>query len=191
MIGTLAIEGVDQAGRIGRHRGNGDGMAGEICELDLVEPMFHRTRLILVCTALGAAALFSRLVAADVPSLDPAAAAARVAAGRAILVDVREAAEWERTGVVATAHLLALSDLRGGRAQWSAFLEANRDKELILYCRTGNRSGQAASLLAAEGFRTANAGGLSAWIAAGQKTRTPAEPRQTPEAIRAPQPAGG
>jgi len=114
-----------------------------------------------------------------VPSLPPTEAAARVAAGTAVLVDVREAAEWKATGVVATAHLLALSDLRGARTEWRAFLEANRDKELILYCRSGNRSGQAAQLLAAEGFRVANGGALKDWVAAGLPVRKPNEPRRT------------
>lgn len=113
-----------------------------------------------------------------VTSIPPAEAAARVQAGAAVLVDVREPAEWAETGVVASAHLLALSDLRGERAQWRTFLENNRDKELILYCRSGNRSGQAARLLATEGFRVANAGGLRDWVAAGQPTRKAEEPRQ-------------
>ncbi len=118
--------------------------------------------------------------AADVPSRTPADAAARVAAGTAVLVDVREPAEWDSTGVVASAHLLPLSDLRGARTQWKAFLDGNRDKELILYCRSGNRSGQAATILAAEGFRVANAGGLREWIAAGQPTRQADAPPQAP-----------
>lgn len=118
--------------------------------------------------------------AAEVPDVAPADAAARVQAGTAVLVDVREPAEWKDTGVVATAHLLALSDLRGEREQWKAFLEAHRDQELILYCRSGNRSGQAAQILAAEGFRVANAGGLRDWIAADQPTRAAQEPPRAP-----------
>ena len=118
------------------------------------------------------------LRAADVPTISPDEAAARVATGTAVLVDVRESAEWQQTGVVATAHLLALSDLHGERETWKEFLESHRDQELILYCRSGNRSGQAAKLLAAEGFRVANAGGLRDWVAAGQPTRRVDAPRQ-------------
>jgi rhodanese-related sulfurtransferase len=108
---------------------------------------------------------------ADAPRLAPAEAARRVAAGTAVLVDVREPDEWAATGIVVGAEPLALSDLRGERRAWKPFLSANREREIILYCRSGNRSGQAASLLAAEGFRTANAGGLRDWIAAGQKVQ--------------------
>jgi rhodanese-related sulfurtransferase len=103
---------------------------------------------------------------ADIARLTPAEAAQRVATGTAVLVDVRESDEWAQTGIVAGATPLALSDLRGERRDWKPFLAANKDRELILYCRSGNRSGQAAAILAAEGFRVANAGGLRDWLAA-------------------------
>lgn len=123
-------------------------------------------------------------VAAEVPKVAPAEAAARVAAGRAVVVDVREPAEWAESGAVAGAALLPLSDLRGDRAAWKAFLDAHRGDELILYCRSGNRSGQAAQILAAEGFSVANAGGFRDWVAAGQPTRrvdaTPSSPSKNP-----------
>lgn len=107
----------------------------------------------------------------------PAEAAKRIATGNAILVDVRELNEWKETGVPAPAHLLALSDLKSERKEWKRFLEENRDKELLLICRTGNRSGQAAALLAKEGYKTANAGGFSGWQKAGMPTRKFGEPR--------------
>jgi rhodanese-related sulfurtransferase len=100
----------------------------------------------------------------------PAEAAHLVADGKAVLVDVREADEWA-DGVAAPAELLALSDLTGPRQTWKPFLEKNRDKELILYCRSGGRSGRAAQLLAAEGYRTANAGGFNDWARADLPTR--------------------
>lgn len=125
-----------------------------------------RTCLLVVALATGLAR------AAEVPAIDPAEAAKRVAAGTAVLVDVREPAEWAG-GVVASATLLPLSDLRGDRKAWQPFLEANKGKEIILYCRSGNRAGQAATVLAAEGKAVANAGGFSAWEAAGQPVRTP------------------
>lgn len=125
-----------------------------------------RTFLVVMAFATGLAR------AAGVPAIDVAEAAKRVAAGTAVLVDVREPAEWTG-GVVASATLLPLSDLRGDRKAWQPFLEANKGKELILYCRSGNRAGQAATVLAAEGQVVANAGAFSAWEAAGQPVRTP------------------
>lgn len=114
---------------------------------------------------------FAQRLLAD-ETLKPEDAARRVAAGTAILIDVREPDEW-RGGVVAGALLLPLSDLRGDRAKWSPILKANRNKELILYCRSGNRSGIAARLLSSEGFRTANAGGFASWKNAGQPVADP------------------
>lgn len=113
-------------------------------------------------------------------SLTPAEAAARVARGEAVLIDVREPSEWKDTGVVAQARLLPLSDLKGDRTSWGSFLAENRGKELILYCRTGNRSGQAAKVLAAEGYDVANAGGLRDWLAAEQPTRPADQPPRDP-----------
>jgi rhodanese-related sulfurtransferase len=103
----------------------------------------------------------------------PAEAAQLVADGKAVLVDVREPDEWA-DGVATPAELLALSDLTGPRQTWKPFLEKNCAKELILYCRSGGRSGRAAQLLAAEGFHTANAGGFSDWARAGLPVRNPA-----------------
>jgi rhodanese-related sulfurtransferase len=106
------------------------------------------------------------------PAVSPADAAGRVAAGTAVLIDVREPDEWSG-GVAEPALLCSLSDLRGARAQWAAVLEANKDKELILYCASGARSGVAASMLRKEGFNVFNAGGYSAWRSAGLPVRQP------------------
>lgn len=123
-------------------------------------------KLALIILLVGAVLVFARhALAAGI--LAPDEAAKRVAAGAAILIDVREPAEWA-DGVVRGALLLPLSDLRGDRARWKPVLANHSDKELILYCRSGNRSGIAAGILSSEKHRTANAGAFSAWKAAGQ-----------------------
>ena len=106
------------------------------------------------------------------PSISPEDANARLKAGTAVLIDVREPDEWS-DGVAEPALLCSLSDLRGDRAQWKAVLEANRDKELVLYCASGARSGVAAGLLRKEGFNAVNAGGFGDWRSAGLPVRTP------------------
>lgn len=96
--------------------------------------------------------------------LDDAKAALQT--GTAVLVDLREPMEWH-SGVAKTASLLPLSDLRGERTQWRAFLEKNKGRKLLLYCASGTRSGMAAATLKKEGFDAVNAGSLRDWDKAG------------------------
>jgi rhodanese-related sulfurtransferase len=117
------------------------------------------------------ALLFSSGFAADVTPLTPQAAAQLVADGKAVLIDVREPAEWAESGVAAPAVLLPKSDFDGDQKQWKEFLGTVGDKQLILYCRSGNRSGKVAAALAAQGRPTANAGAFKDWAAAGLPTR--------------------
>ena len=122
-------------------------------------------------------ALFSLCVgavgvaAADAPKIAPAAAAKLVAEGKAVLVDCREPNEWHETGVAAPAVLLPKSDFDAEQKQWKEFLARNRDKQVIVYCRTGRRSGAVAAALASQGVNAANAGGLKDWTDAGLPTR--------------------
>jgi rhodanese-related sulfurtransferase len=126
--------------------------------------------LLVIAIIFAALFVMKRMLAGSV--LTPAEAAGRVANGTAVLIDVREPDEWQ-DGVVTGALLLPLSDLRGKRTQWGPVLKTVRDKELIFYCRAGTRAGMSCRLLAGEGFKTANAGGFSAWQAAGQPVRVP------------------
>lgn len=68
------------------------------------------------------------------------------------LVDLRTVGEWRQTGVVDGSQLIMLYDERG-RAdpeQWMQQLEkvADPTKPIALICRTGNRTGKAAQMLA-------------------------------------------
>jgi rhodanese-related sulfurtransferase len=110
--------------------------------------------------------------ASGVRRVQPAEAAQLVRDGKALLVDVREPAEWSG-GVAQPAALLPLSDLVGTRSRWKPFLVGVGEREIVLYCR----SGDAASVLAKEGFRTANAGGFSDWKAAGLPVGKPRNSR--------------
>ena len=92
---------------------------------------------------------------------------AALKAGTAVLVDVREPSEWLATGTAKDAALLPLSDLRGERRQWNAFLDQHRGKELFLYCQSGTRSAMAAAHLRREGHAARNAGSLAALDRAG------------------------
>ncbi|MBI2496430.1 MAG: rhodanese-like domain-containing protein [Opitutae bacterium] len=130
-------------------------------------------RLLLLALLLS----FGSGCAAEVAQVSPAEAAQRVAAGSAVLVDVREPAEWAETGVAAPAVLLSKgefdADLTGG---WKPFLQKHRDRPIILYCHSGRRSGLVAAVLAKQGYTVANAGGFKDWKEAGLPVRNMMQP---------------
>jgi rhodanese-related sulfurtransferase len=100
------------------------------------------------------------------------AAAQRIADGKAVLVDVREPSEWAETGVAGPAQLLSLSSFKSGSAEWRSFLQQHRNTEIIVMCRSGNRSGQLCKALTEQGLKTTNLGGFAAWKNAGLPTRS-------------------
>ncbi|HYD83826.1 MAG TPA: rhodanese-like domain-containing protein, partial [Opitutus sp.] len=69
--------------------------------------------------------------------------------------------------------LLPMSDFNGEKKLWKLFLENNAGKEIIVYCRSGNRSGQVAQKLADDGKTVANAGAFKDWVAADLPVRQP------------------
>lgn len=98
-------------------------------------------------------------------------AAQRIAEGQAVLVDVREPSEWSQTGVAEPAVLLSKSRFDAGSPEWKAFLDQNKNREIILMCRSGNRSGQIVRMLTGQGLKVTNLGGFSAWKNAGLPVR--------------------
>lgn len=90
----------------------------------------------------------------------PAQAADLMARG-AVLLDVREPAEW-RAGHAPKARHIPLGQLHRRLA------ELPPGRPVVTVCRAGNRSRRAAQLLAARGRRVYNlAGGMRGWTAAG------------------------
>lgn len=106
------------------------------------------------------------------PKITPAEAMEKVGAGTAVLIDVREPGEWSG-GVVEGAMLLPLSDLQGDRVMWAKPLADAQGRELVVYCRSGKRSGIVAGILEKEGWTVWNAGGFSSWVSDGQKVKKP------------------
>lgn len=97
-----------------------------------------------------------------VPEIDPAEAAKRAAGpDAAFLLDVREPYEWE-AGHIADATHIPLADLDGN-------LDVLPDgRTVIVVCRSGVRSAQAAALLLRKGRDAHNlTGGMRAWEACG------------------------
>ena len=85
----------------------------------------------------------------------------RMDAGEKIqLVDVREPAENTEFNIGGT--LLPLGKIQTMQID---DIDEFRDQELVLYCRSGNRSGQAALFLESMGFKNVKnlTGGMLAW----------------------------
>jgi rhodanese-related sulfurtransferase len=82
----------------------------------------------------------------------------------ALVVDVREQAEYAQSHIL-NARLLPLSQIEAKIGD----IEKFKDKPVILYCATGSRSSTAASVLRKGGFsKVFNlSGGFSAWQQAG------------------------
>ncbi len=110
------------------------------------------------------------------PRVDPSVAGPRVRSGEALLVDVREPGEWA-SGGADKAVLLPLSDLTGSCTQWREFLAKATGREVYVYCASGMRSARATQILAAEGIKASNAGGLSDLAATGWKIVSPGKRR--------------
>ena len=125
---------------------------------------------IIFGTVLIALFLGKRLLAG--PTLASREAEKRVASGTSVLIDVREPSEWA-SGVAKPAVLLPLSDLTGARTKWKPFLAQNREKEMLVYCKSGGRSVIAVGILRREGFKATNTGSFGAWKNAGLPTRKP------------------
>ena len=88
--------------------------------------------------------------------------ASRRQRGGAVLIDVREPAEWQQ-GHAPNATLIPLGSLA------SRVSEIPRDQDVLLICRSGNRSGTAQRQRARLGYeRLLNvSGGMNAWASAG------------------------
>lgn len=83
----------------------------------------------------------------------------------AFILDVRQPEEWNEAHVPDST-LIPLGELTARAA------ELPKDQEIVIVCRSGNRSAQARDLLLSAGFTqvTSMAGGLNQWKAAGYPT---------------------
>jgi len=95
------------------------------------------------------------------PTISVTDAAERFAAG-AFLLDVREQSEWNEAHING-AVLIPLGQLSARLSEIPA------DRDVLIICRSGNRSAQARDQLRAAGYpnTTSISGGMNAWINAG------------------------
>lgn len=78
---------------------------------------------------------------------------------KAVLLDVRTPGEFSSGTIKGAKNLDMMSP-----SFKEAINKLNKDKEYFLFCRSGNRSGQACNIMAKEGFKVYNLnGGVEEW----------------------------
>jgi len=84
-------------------------------------------------------------------------------AGEFVLLDIRDPDEWVNEGYIVGSERIMMGQIP------TRLNDLPRDKEIVIYCRSGNRSQRVAMFLAQQGFdNTSNLdGGIKAWKAAG------------------------
>jgi rhodanese-related sulfurtransferase len=95
------------------------------------------------------------------PSVSPSQATQLMNREEALVLDVREPGEYG-AGHILGAKNVPLSRIDSGGAEIAG---KKKDRPVILYCESGNRSAKAAAALKAQGYtRVVNlAGGIGAW----------------------------
>jgi rhodanese-related sulfurtransferase len=122
--------------------------------------------LIAVAFVSGAMLLWPYVRRANAgPSVSPSQATQLINREDAMVVDVRDPGEYG-AGHILGARNLPLSRIDAGGKELAV---KRKDRPLIVYCDTGNRSGKAAAALKGQGYtRVLNlSGGLGAWRQAG------------------------
>jgi rhodanese-related sulfurtransferase len=107
---------------------------------------------------------------AAVPRITAAQAREMIAQGNALVVDVRETQEVEKTGKVAGAVHVSrgLLEFRADPDSPSHDKNFAKDKNVILYCGSGGRAALSGKLLKDMGYaRVHNLGGFKDWADAG------------------------
>lgn len=114
-----------------------------------------------------------------VPRITPAEAREMIAKGNALVVDVRDAPEVEKSGKVQGALHVSRGMLEFRADSASPYHDKNFDKgkTLILYCASGGRSALSAKVLKELGYdKVYNLGAFKDWAESGGSIEKPIEP---------------
>ena len=91
-----------------------------------------------------------------------------IATPNTYLLDVRTQDEYDEAHLEG-AKLIPVGELESRLGE----LEAERGKELVVYCRSGSRSAKASEILSKQGYKVANVeGGIIAWQSEGKPVVT-------------------
>ena len=106
---------------------------------------------------------------AQIPGVSPKDAAAELASGAAVFLDVREPVEWERHIDGSVQVPRGLLEFAADPASPRHHEALERTRRVIVYCRSGARAGLAGLTLKEMGYEdVANlTGGITAWQEAG------------------------
>lgn len=111
--------------------------------------------------------LFRFVFASSVESIKPTDAQIMLTEKKAIILDVRESEELKE-GKVKGAVVIAKSLMDNDKEAWVREIgKLPKDKAIIVYCRSGRRSGIVGEELVKKGFKVLNMGGFSTWKSSG------------------------
>jgi rhodanese-related sulfurtransferase len=116
---------------------------------------------------------------AEVPTISAAQAQAMIAAGHAIVVDVRDAPEVEKSGKVSGAVHVSRGMLEFRADPDSPYHDKSfhKDRPVIVYCASGGRSALAGKTLKDLGYTEVyNLGAFKDWVENGGGVDRPIEP---------------
>lgn len=116
---------------------------------------------------------------AVVPRISPAQAQELVASGQAVLIDVRDAPEVEKSGKVAGALHISRGMLEFRADPDSPYHDKTlrKDRPVILYCASGGRSALSGKTLKDLGYAEVyNLGAFKDWVENGGPIDHPIEP---------------
>ena len=116
---------------------------------------------------------------AAVPRISPAQAQDMIAAGQAVVIDVRDAPEVEKSGKVAGAMHVSRGMLEFRADPDSPYHDKalHRDRPVILYCASGGRSALSGKTLKDLGYtQVYNLGAFKDWVENGGAIDHPIEP---------------
>ncbi len=115
---------------------------------------------------------------AVVPRIDAAAAQEKIAQG-ALLLDIRDATELERTGRAEGSHHIprGMLEFRADPASPYHDPQLRPDRAVVLHCASGGRAALAGKLLKDMGYAEVyNLGGFKDWKDAGGPVQEPVDP---------------
>lgn len=109
------------------------------------------------------AVTFNLLFAQDVQSINPVEAKKLMDSKKAIFIDVREKDELV-SGTIENSLNIPMSLMNNNRTSFNDLIaKLPLDKEIIVFCRSGRRSGIVGKILKKSGLKVLNLGGYERW----------------------------